>query len=156
MMHQKALLFNDTQTAAKILKAGLHPRKVKALGRAVENFDEKIWNENRGRIVREGSMAKFTLAVSEEGLRLGSGENGDLIGMSLRDLLLSTGDRELVEASPYDSIWGVGFAPGTAAQNREHWGLNLLGIALMETRALLREDKYKERSQQENLDAKGA
>eukprot|EP00798_Chlamydomonas_sp_ICE-L_P010165 gene10165-8070_t len=58
---------------------------------------------------------------------------------ALKQLLLSTGDAELVEASPRDSIWGVGFAPNKAAANRSKWGLNLLGKALMTVREQLRE-----------------
>jgi predicted NAD-dependent protein-ADP-ribosyltransferase YbiA (DUF1768 family) len=137
MMHQKAILFGDTASAARILKTD-SPRKAKTLGRAVKDFDENVWNANREQIVREGNICKFTLAISEEGLRFGSGSNGELIRLSLKELLLSTGERELIEASPFDKIWGVGFRPDNAAQNRKSWGLNLLGKALMEVRDLLR------------------
>jgi ribA/ribD-fused uncharacterized protein len=89
-MHHKALLFQDGATALEILKAG-SPRKAKSLGRAVANFDEDVWKEHRERIVREGNYFKFTKAVNED-------------GMGLRDRLLSTGDRELVEASPFDPV----------------------------------------------------
>ncbi|KAL0765926.1 hypothetical protein CaCOL14_011668 [Colletotrichum acutatum] len=96
MMHAKALLFADLAVALSILKAD-HPRKVKALGRKVHNFNEALWNENRERIVREGNLLKFRSAPE------------------LRKKLLATGDRELVEASPMDRIWGIGFAPDKAA-----------------------------------------
>lgn len=60
----------------------------------------------------------------------------------LRDYLLGTGDRVLVEASPMDRIWGIGLAEGDErAQDPARWrGLNLLGFALMETRERLREE----------------
>ena len=55
----------------------------------------------------------------------------------LRDFLLTTHERILVEASPVDQIWGIGMA-----QDHEHiqdpnqWqGLSLLGFALMQVRS---------------------
>ncbi|KAK1496702.1 oxidoreductase family protein [Colletotrichum cuscutae] len=122
MMHAKALLFTDPTVALSILKAD-HPRKVKALGRKVRNFNEALWNENRERIVREGNILKFRSAPE------------------LRKKLLATGDRELVEASPMDRIWGIGFSPDKApGSDRGRWGLNLLGKILMEVRTVLREE----------------
>ena len=56
---------------------------------------------------------------------------------SLKELLLRTGDREIVEASPYDFIWGIGFRERDAGALRADWGLNLLGKALMEARKIL-------------------
>ncbi|KAK1703605.1 hypothetical protein BDP67DRAFT_352822, partial [Colletotrichum lupini] len=122
MMHAKALLFTDPTVAQSILKAD-HPRKVKALGRKVRNFNEALWNDNRERIVREGNLLKFRSAPA------------------LRKKLLATGDRELVEASPMDRIWGIGFSPDKApGSDRGRWGLNLLGKILMEVRTVLREE----------------
>ena len=58
----------------------------------------------------------------------------------LREFLLSTGDSILVEASPYDSIWGIRLsADSPEAQDPMKWrGQNLLGFALMEVRDELR------------------
>jgi ribA/ribD-fused uncharacterized protein len=81
MMYHKALLFEDTKVAQKIM-AEPNPRKQKALGRKVKNFDDKKWEEEREKIVEEGNWYKFTCA--KEGLK---------------EKLLSTGDRELVEVS---------------------------------------------------------
>lgn len=60
---------------------------------------------------------------------------------TLKEFLLSTGDSILAEASPYDSIWGIGLGwedaeKGGVAQWR---GENLLGCALMEVRDWLKE-----------------
>jgi ribA/ribD-fused uncharacterized protein len=57
--------------------------------------------------------------------------------LTLREFLLDTGDRILVEASPVDKIWGIGLAADHPdALFPEKWpGLNLLGIALMEVRS---------------------
>jgi ribA/ribD-fused uncharacterized protein len=48
----------------------------------------------------------------------------------LRELLLSTGDRVLVEDASNDGFWGRG---------RNFHGQNMLGVILMETRTALRE-----------------
>jgi ribA/ribD-fused uncharacterized protein len=77
------------------------------------------------KIVEDGNYYKFT--VSED-------------AVELRAWLLATGERELVEASPRDRIWGVGFKAENAGVNRRRWGQNLLGKALMGVRARLREE----------------
>jgi ribA/ribD-fused uncharacterized protein len=80
----------------------------------------------------------------EEGLktwRLGDGDDAQTIrAASFRDVLLTTGNRELVEASPYDRIWGVGFAAKSAEGRRQKWGTNLLGKCLMEVREQFRKE----------------
>jgi ribA/ribD-fused uncharacterized protein len=122
MMTAKALLFGDAEMAKKIPAAG-HPREAKALGRQVRGFDEELWAQRRFDLVVAGNVAKF-------------GQNPDL-----RDYLLATGDRVLVEASPPDRVWGIGMAASDElATFPEHWrGLNLLGFALMEARHQLRQ-----------------
>ncbi|KAL1609887.1 hypothetical protein SLS60_001552 [Paraconiothyrium brasiliense] len=135
MMVGKARLFDDEDVAQEILAAD-NPRKQKALGRKVRNFDEKIWNANKLRIVEEGNYHKFTISEDAE---------------SLRAMLLMTGERELVEASPMDRIWGIGFPEKSAGQNRVRWGQNLLGKALITVRQRLRKE-----SEQENSNADGA
>lgn len=153
-MHHKALLFNDPAVALQILRAD-HPRKVKALGRAVKDFDEALWEVERQGIVRRGNILKFTHAVSEQGFHRGTAPKGKGKGGTkrkllplegtLKDMLLATGDREIVEASPYDPIWGIGFTAANAEAAKECWGLNLLGLELMEVRRILRErDQEKE------------
>ena len=62
---------------------------------------------------------------------------------NLRRMLLATGEREFVEASPMDRIWGIGFAEGDVERNRHRWGKNLLGRALGDVRARLREEEVK-------------
>ncbi len=144
MMYHKALLFSDTAVAAKIL-AATHPRQVKALGREVSGFSDAVWHAHREEIVRKGSLLKFTRpADTNDGRWLiraaaadGEAEEGGE-GVSLRELLLRTGDRELVEASPMDRIWGIGYGAARAGSVREKWGLNLLGRALMVVRDELR------------------
>ena len=52
----------------------------------------------------------------------------------LKKLLLSTGNKMLVEASPYDDYWGIG---------KEFNGENKLGKILMKVREKLGGEKYK-------------
>ena len=122
MMFQKAMLFGDQESAAKILAAP-SPSVAKALGRGVRGFVEATWNERRLGFVAAANEAKF-------------GQNPEI-----RAYLLGTKDRVLVEASPTDRIWGIGLAedaPG--AENPESWrGQNLLGFALMIARGRLAE-----------------
>ena len=117
MMAQKAWLFKDLEIFAKILDS-TDPKEIKALGREVKNFDPVKWNERKFEIVKKGNLSKF-------------GDNPEL-----REFLLSTDDKILVEASPYDKIWGIGMKEGTPGiDNPANWkGENLLGFALMEVR----------------------
>lgn len=117
MMHGKALLFGDADVAQEILAAD-HPRKHKALGRKVKNFDDVVWKREREQIVMAGSRLKFT-------------QNADL-----KALLLATQGTTLVEASPYDRIWGIGLAASNPkAQDPATWrGQNLLGKILTRLR----------------------
>jgi ribA/ribD-fused uncharacterized protein len=120
MMAEKARLFSDADGLAAVLRAG-SPGAAKAAGRKVRGFDEDRWTAARYDIVVAGNLAKF-------------GQHPDL-----RDFLLATGRKILVEASPYDRIWGIGMAatnPDAARPSR--WrGLNLLGFALMQVRERL-------------------
>ena len=120
MMAEKARLFGDTAAAEKILATG-DPRRAKALGRRVTGFDEEVWARERYDIVVRGNVAKFGAHPR------------------LRDFLLSTTGKVLVEASPLDTIWGIGLDEhDPAARVPSRWrGLNLLGFALMDARDAL-------------------
>ena len=85
MMYQKAIVFKDQEIADKI-KLEPDPRKQKALGRKVNNFDNKEWNRKRDHVVEEGNWWKFTQPKEED----------------LRKKLLETGDRMLVEVRAVD------------------------------------------------------
>ena len=123
-MYNKAIVFDDQEVAEKIALEP-EPEKQKALGRKVKGFDNKIWNAKREKIVENGNWWKFT--QSKEG--------------DLRKMLLETGGRLLVEASPYDRIWGVGYGAANAEANRGDWGGNLLGKALMRVRDRLQAEE---------------
>lgn len=121
MMASKALIFNDIKIFNKILVAHT-PQEFKYLGKQVKNFDVSVWNAHKDRIVVEGNVAKFS-------------QNPDL-----KDFLLSTGDKILVEASPYDKIWGIGLDEDNPDAIRPaRWlGENHLGFALMTVRDMIR------------------
>lgn len=120
MMAEKARLFQDEATRQAILQAP-HPDVAKRLGRTVQGFQEDVWNAERYAVVVRGNLAKFSQHPT------------------LRDFLVGTGGRVLVEASPVDCIWGIGLAQNhPQAANPAEWrGLNLLGFALMQVRAAL-------------------
>ena len=129
-MYRKALLFSDHSTAAEILKAET-PRKQKDLGRGVEGFEEGLWCSEREGIVVDGNWWKF--GGDGKGEAEGVPMSQDIA--RIRALLLSTGDRELVEASARDRLWGIGFSEASAPSvARVMWGQNLLGKCLMNVR----------------------
>lgn len=121
LMTHKALLFGDTESADKIVNTS-DPKKQKALGRLVKGFNEELWNQHKFDIMVKGLLLKF-------------GQNE-----SLKKQLLATGDKILVEGSPYDKIWGVGLKyDDPKILDESNWqGENLLGKALMEARKTLK------------------
>lgn len=120
MMAKKSLLFED-ETAFENIMSCDKVGAAKALGRAVKNYDDTVWNENKFDIVVEGNIHKF--GQSKE----------------LNEYLLNTGDSVLVEASPVDAIWKIGLSQDSPkAMHPDTWrGENLLVFALMEARDYL-------------------
>ena len=121
MMAEKARIFGDDDTWQQIM-ASYDPMTIKKLGRKVRNFNAYVWKKNCQQIVKRGNLAKFS-------------QNQKLL-----EYLLGTGDKILVEASPKDTIWGIGLAEDASeASNPRLWqGENLLGFALMEVRDMLK------------------
>lgn len=117
MMYSKAALFHDKDIARKIMESN-NPKKQKALGREVKSFDKDAWDVIAWSIVKQGSLAKFS-------------QNLDLL-----ELLAATVGTTLVEASPYDDIWGIGLGEwDPRCLNRSTWkGTNWLGEILTEVR----------------------
>ena len=122
MMAEKARMFGDSEAEAAIM-ATRNPREQKALGRKVKNFDDSQWVANREHVAYRGNFAKFS-------------QNREL-----RDMLVSSGDKTIAEASPKDSIWGIGMAEDDPyVTDMSRWGLNLLGKAIMRVRDTLRSE----------------
>lgn len=84
---EKAVFFGDMQMAEKIVKTP-DPKLCKELGRKVRGFDTERWMIASYPIMVAVNYAKYSQNIH------------------LRKILLDTGDKILVEASPYDKIWG--------------------------------------------------
>lgn len=120
MMAEKARLFRDERSLKKILDAD-SPKDAKALGREVAGFVESTWNKVAKDIVFRGNLAKFSQ------------------NKSALKKLQETDGTTLVEASPYDRIWGIGMHMNDkGVENPENWkGKNWLGETLTEVREAL-------------------
>ncbi len=121
-MLQKCLLFDkDNDTLIQNIMNEKDPMKIKNYGRQVKNFNEAIWEQHRYQAMYDAVMAKFS-------------QNPGILKW-----LISTKDKILIEASPYDAIWGVkmrGNDPDIYDPTKWN-GLNLLGMVLMDARDAL-------------------
>ena len=79
-------------------------------------YDNGKWSAVYFNVVKQGNLLKF-------------GQNKPLL-----DILQSTENRTLVEASPADTIWGIGISKKDAKRGMPWHGQNLLGKALMAVR----------------------
>lgn len=124
-MYKKARLFKDNDVAEMIM-GQTSPRKQKFLGRQVRGYVDADWMAECQGIMVDGLTSKFT----QDSYSL--------------QCLLDTGDSVIVEASPYDKIWGIGMnKDDPRATDPTKWeGKNLLGIVLMKTRDEIRSGKY--------------
>lgn len=123
MMAEKARLFENDDIRLEILKTS-HPNEVKKLGRKVTGFDPAKWEAHKYEIVKQGNYHKFS-------------QHPDL-----KEFLINTGDRIIVEASPLDLVWGIGLSQDDQeSQNPHLWkGDNLLGFAIREVRDMFRKE----------------
>jgi ribA/ribD-fused uncharacterized protein len=136
MMWNKAQLAGD-EVSARTIMSTTSPRKQKQLGRDVEGFDADAWDKIKLDVVERGNYLKFTQGTNVASMKMG--DEGDPV--SLKSLLLATEERELVEASRFDRIWGIGFdAQQALVTPREKWGESLLGTALMNVRERIRRE----------------
>ena len=84
-MWAKARYFNDLESEELILKES-DPKKIKALGRKVKNFDSDKWSEVCYNFMLD--INRFKYQQNEE----------------LRNKLLNTGKAYLYENSPFDYL----------------------------------------------------
>ena len=117
MMASKATFFNDKHIL-KLIMQEKSPREQKKLGRLVQGFDKKKWDAVAKDFVYKGNLAKFTQNIS------------------LKNMLFYTQGTTLVEANPYDSIWGIGLSKNDLrCKSRKTWlGTNWLGETLTKVR----------------------
>lgn len=122
MMYQKAITFNDIASADLIMKTN-NPKEQKAFGRKVNGYNDDVWLKIARNLIYIGIIEKFN-------------QNKEI-----RDILLNeTDELGIVEASPFDRRWGVGFSVLDAAENKDKWGTNWLGQCIMRARDELRTD----------------
>lgn len=121
IMAMKARLFDDQASFARIRQCHL-PSKCKLIGRQVKGFNAKVWKKKAPFYAYIGNKMKFEQ------------------NPALQQLLLSTGERPIYEASPHDCIWGIGLAADEASRwSKDTFpGTNLLGNTLMKVRGTLR------------------
>jgi ribA/ribD-fused uncharacterized protein len=84
----------------------LNTHRAKELGREIQNFSRLEWQKHADDVVERANYLKF-------------GQNADL-----KTVLLATGEAIMVEASPVDRIWGIGFSAAEARGKEEQWGAN--------------------------------
>ncbi|TVY58449.1 N-glycosidase [Lachnellula cervina] len=141
MLNNKYMLYPQNphlfrQRNAKEITLTSSLRNCKSIGRATKGFDEKVWNKHGFQVVEEGSYSQYTRGIDPD-------------AEELKQKLLEAGGRELVEASPFDHVWGIGFTAEQAKRGKKsgsgkvRWGKNLLGLALMNTRRRIREEEAK-------------
>lgn len=117
IMYEKALLFDPSGPELLKIIATSDPRELKRLGRCVKNFDEGVWAAKREELVYPHLFAKFS-------------QNHELYRK-----LMATKNTLLVEASPFDRIWGIGFREEDALTVPiSKWGSNILGKLLTKLR----------------------
>lgn len=120
-MYGKALLFQDEHEAKNILANRDKPMMCKTAGRRIAGYVDAVWAAERYQVM---------LAVLTEKFK----------APALRSYLVETGSLLIIEASPYDRIWGNGLWPNDPRNGdlASTWpGQNLLGLALMEVREKL-------------------
>ena len=120
-MWAKANGFHDRETARKIL-AEKNPAKAKVLGREVKPFSHIYWDLNKEFLMYEVNLAKYSQFDD------------------YKSVLLSTGEKQLVEVNGKDTIWGIGlYANDPRVLDEKQWrGQNLLGKVLMRVREELK------------------
>ncbi len=107
----QAQKFADTPHADAIREVKT-PKDAAKMGRDRSRPLRRDWEEVKEEIMRRGVLQKFETHVE------------------IREVLLSTGDEEIVENSPSDYYWGCG---------KDGSGKNRLGFILMEVREELRQ-----------------
>lgn len=108
----QAMKFISSPQDMEDVRRAATPKMAATIGRDRQRPLRSDWETVKDDVMRKGVLRKFETHAD------------------IRELLLSTGDEELVENAPGDRYWGAG-SDGT--------GKNMLGIILMETRAILRE-----------------
>lgn len=123
MMAEKARCFGDTR-AEQLVMSTSDPADQKRYGRQAGPYDEAKWSAARYNVVLRGTLEKYC-------------QNDDLFERLFDPKLDGL---TFVEASPEDTIWGIGLKKDNPlAWDPATWrGQNLLGKAITEAREILR------------------
>ena len=121
-MYMKAKFFGDDPIAVRIVTLGQDPKTAKDYGRQVRNYNNSKWAGVREKMMYNAILLKFKSDIK------------------LKKQLIDTGDRILVEGTPFDPIWGVKIKwSDDRILDEKNWrGQNLLGKVLMEVRNILK------------------
>ena len=113
-MWLKAKHFDDKEIEEALQDNYISPRTAKALGRKVKNFDDNVWKTKREAAMLTAITAKFNQ------------------NECFKEEILKLKGKILVEASPFDKIWGVGLKEDDPLiLDEKNWkGENLLGKCL--------------------------
>jgi len=124
-MIRKAQFFKSEELVEKILNSKT-PKEVKELGEDIPNYDFKKWEKVRYLAMKSAVYLKFS-------------EN-----ILLKESLIATGDKTLVNTIPHDKVWGIGLniEDPTISDDKNWDGENLLGKALMEVRSVLKNEMF--------------
>ena len=124
IMHQKCKLFGDDWAADAVLATD-DPAQQQDIGRKAKGYNGYVWAGMRQLVALRGLYAKFS-------------QNPEL-----KKQLLDTGDAWLVECAHWDKTWACGVRLNDPNRfDTQNWqGDNILGFALMEVRAMLRDNQ---------------
>lgn len=117
-MASKARFFKDVEAEDQIMEAE-SPKEQRELGRSVKKFDPREWDRVKFKIMKQALLIKFQLP-------------------KMKKFLVESQRKVLVEAAPWDAIWGIGMDADKAVNTPfREWGKNGLGFLLMEVRDFL-------------------
>lgn len=121
LMYGKAVVFKDEEMQQAIL-ATHDVSEIKQYGRQVKGYNETVWNGLRQLVLYRGLVLKFS--QNEE----------------LRQKLIATGNKMLVECARTDKIFSCGISIKDPMRlDMSKWsGKNLLGFALIDLREQLK------------------
>ena len=117
---KKAALFKDAETGINIM-AETKQEIQKQLSKNINGYDQTEWYSKAFDLILPALIEKYRQ------------------NPVCKTLLLSTGNRAIVEASPYDSFWGAGCALSDPKLWSKEWdGRNMMGKALEKVRESLK------------------
>lgn len=125
---KKAEHFHDDITATK-MKVLNDPAQIMKLGKNVKNFKQEEWETECRDVMMTANMAKYSQ------------------NPALRQALLDTGDKEILESSRHDTYWGTGLGlrskhalTSTDFQGKNHMG-QLLVLVRDHMKAIVQQEE---------------